>query len=237
MGDDLVAGIGAGAVAAVAVAGALTAGICIATPGITGAGEHGDDVANLHFLVVQLLLGQAGVVDIFHLDADALTQAVGDVSADLAGAGAGVGVLIGIEAHGGCLLLAFGSCPYCMICRRQKTVIAEKKRFRPLQPTGSHGIMPAGRGLAAPKAMKRKRTRNRLSQRILSSMDALRTGRAGVAEHGLRAAQRAFGFGCDGIARHSDRVSINHFWSEPDKACCRERQAKQGGNTEQRSRS
>lgn len=57
VGDDLVAGVGAGAVAAVAVAGALTAGICIATPGITGAGEHGDDVANLHFLVVQLFLG------------------------------------------------------------------------------------------------------------------------------------------------------------------------------------
>ena len=30
--------------------------------------------------------------------------------------------------------------------------------------------------------------------------------------------------GCDGIARNSDRVSIDHFLSELDKACRRERQ-------------
>ncbi len=37
--------------------------------------------------------------------------------------------------------------------------------------------------------------------------------------------------GCDGIARYSDRVSIDHFLSELDKACCREKQVNKGGNT------
>ena len=45
------------------------------------------------------------------------------------------------------------------------------------------------------------------------------------AEHGLRAAYRALGLGYAGIARNSDRVSIDHFLSELDKACCREKQA------------
>ena len=49
-------------------------------------------------------------------------------------------------------------------------------------------------------------------------------GKAEPAEHGLRAAYRAFGLGCAGVARYSDRVSTDHFLSEPDKACCREKQ-------------
>lgn len=47
------------------------------------------------------------------------------------------------------------------------------------------------------------------------------------AEHGLRAAYRAdipIWLGCAGIARNSDRVSTDHFLSELDKACYRERQ-------------
>ena len=47
---------------------------------------------------------------------------------------------------------------------------------------------------------------------------------ADFAEHGLRAAYRAKWLGCAGIARNSDRVSTDHFLSELDKACGRERQ-------------
>ena len=49
-------------------------------------------------------------------------------------------------------------------------------------------------------------------------------GKADFAEHGLRAAHRAFGLGYAGVARNSDRVSIDHFLSELDKACYREKQ-------------
>lgn len=49
-------------------------------------------------------------------------------------------------------------------------------------------------------------------------------GKVEPAEHGLRAAHRAFGLDCAGIARDSDRVSTGHFLSELDKACRRERQ-------------
>jgi len=49
-------------------------------------------------------------------------------------------------------------------------------------------------------------------------------GKANFAEYGLRAAYRAFGLGYAGIARNSDKVSIDHFLSELDKACYRERQ-------------
>ena len=37
--------------------------------------------------------------------------------------------------------------------------------------------------------------------------------------------------GCAGFARESDRVSTDHFLSEPDKACRRKRQVNEGGNT------
>ena len=49
---------------------------------------------------------------------------------------------------------------------------------------------------------------------------------ADFAEHGLRAAYRAIDIrlGYAGIARNSDRVSTDHFLSELDKACYRERQ-------------
>ena len=50
---------------------------------------------------------------------------------------------------------------------------------------------------------------------------------ADFAEHGLRAAYRADSFvwlGYAGFARNSDRVSTDHFLSELDKACYRERQ-------------
>ena len=50
-------------------------------------------------------------------------------------------------------------------------------------------------------------------------------GKADFAEHDLRAAYRVFGLGYAGIARNSDRVSIDHFLSELDKACYREKQA------------
>lgn len=40
-----------------------------------------------------------------------------------------------------------------------------------------------------------------------------------------------FWLGCAGIARNSDRVSTDHFLSELDKACYREKQANWGGNT------
>ena len=56
-------------------------------------------------------------------------------------------------------------------------------------------------------------------------------GKADFAEHGLRAAYRAFRLGYAGIARNSDRVSIDHFLSELDKACYREKQVNKGGNT------
>ena len=49
-------------------------------------------------------------------------------------------------------------------------------------------------------------------------------GKANLAEHGLRAAYRSFRLGYAGIARNSDRVSIDHFLSELDKACYREKQ-------------
>ncbi len=49
-------------------------------------------------------------------------------------------------------------------------------------------------------------------------------GKANFAEHGLRAAYQASGLGYAGIARNSDRVSIDHFLSELDKACYREKQ-------------
>ncbi len=51
-------------------------------------------------------------------------------------------------------------------------------------------------------------------------------GKVDFAEHGLRAAYRAFRLGYAGIARNSDRVSIDHFLSESelDKACYREKQ-------------
>ena len=61
--------------------------------------------------------------------------------------------------------------------------------------------------------------------------DVLRTGKASIAEHGLRAVHRASGLGCAGFARESDRVSTDHFLSEPDKACRRKRQVNEGGNT------
>lgn len=50
---------------------------------------------------------------------------------------------------------------------------------------------------------------------------------ADFAEHGLRAAYRAdipIRLGYAGVARNSDRVSTDHFLSELDKACYRERQ-------------
>ena len=78
--------------------------------------------------------------------------------------------------------------------------------------------------------MTRKSTSGRLLQRIPSpEMAELRMGKENLTEHGLRAAHRAWIFlqgllGCDGIARNSDRVSIDHFLSELDKACRRERQ-------------
>lgn len=56
-------------------------------------------------------------------------------------------------------------------------------------------------------------------------------GKVDVTEHGLRAAYRAVRLGYDGIARNRDRVSIDHFLSELDKACCREKQVNLGGNT------
>ena len=37
--------------------------------------------------------------------------------------------------------------------------------------------------------------------------------------------------GYAGVARNSDRVSTDHFLSELDKTCCREKQVNQGGNT------
>lgn len=40
-----------------------------------------------------------------------------------------------------------------------------------------------------------------------------------------------FMLGCDGIARDRDRVSTDHFLSELDKTCCREKQVNKGGNT------
>lgn len=49
-------------------------------------------------------------------------------------------------------------------------------------------------------------------------------GKANFAEHGLRAAYRASELGYAGSARNSDRVSIDHFLSELDKACYREKQ-------------
>ena len=49
-------------------------------------------------------------------------------------------------------------------------------------------------------------------------------GKVNPAEHGLRAAYRAFKLGYAGFARNSDRVSTDHFLSELDKACCREKQ-------------
>ena len=56
-------------------------------------------------------------------------------------------------------------------------------------------------------------------------------GKVDVTEHGLRAAYRAVRLGYDEIARNRDRVSIDHFLSELDKACCREKQVNLGGNT------
>ena len=49
-------------------------------------------------------------------------------------------------------------------------------------------------------------------------------GEVDFAEHGLRAAYRALGLGYAGNARNSDKVSIDHFLSELDKACYREKQ-------------
>lgn len=68
-------------------------------------------------------------------------------------------------------------------------------------------------------------------QRISSSEDALNMGKAEAAEHGLCAAHRVRGLGRAGIARDRDRVSIDHFLSELDKAFRRERQVHRGGNT------
>ena len=73
-------------------------------------------------------------------------------------------------------------------------------------------------------AMTRKSKHRKLLQRNPSSFDALRMDEADFAEHGLRAAYRAFLLGYAGIARNSDRVSTDHFLSELDKACCREKQ-------------
>ena len=49
-------------------------------------------------------------------------------------------------------------------------------------------------------------------------------GEVDFAEHGLRAAYRAPWVRLRGIARNSDKVSIDHFLSELDKACYREKQ-------------
>ena len=76
-------------------------------------------------------------------------------------------------------------------------------------------------------AMTRKSKHGTLLQRNPSSTDALRMDEADFAEHGLRAAYRAGSFvqlGYAGVARNSDRVSTDHFLSELDKACCREKQ-------------
>lgn len=76
-------------------------------------------------------------------------------------------------------------------------------------------------------AMTRKSKHRNLLQRNPSSFDVLRMDEADFAEHGLRAAYRAnipIWLGYAGIARNSDRVSTDHFLSELDKACCREKQ-------------
>ena len=49
-------------------------------------------------------------------------------------------------------------------------------------------------------------------------------GKVDFTEHGLRAVYRAVRLGYAGFARNSDRVSIDHFLSELDKACYREKQ-------------
>ena len=57
--------------------------------------------------------------------------------------------------------------------------------------------------------MTRKSKHRKLLQRNPSSFDVLRMDKADFAEHGLRAAYRAFGLGCAGVARYSDRVSTD----------------------------
>ena len=49
-------------------------------------------------------------------------------------------------------------------------------------------------------------------------------GEVDFAEHGLRELRTKPGLGYAGIARNSDKVSIDHFLSELDKACYREKQ-------------
>ena len=63
------------------------------------AGQHGHDVGDDDLLVVELFLAEAGVVDVLHLDADALVEPREDIAAHRAGAGFGVGVLVAVKRH------------------------------------------------------------------------------------------------------------------------------------------
>ena len=76
--------------------GSASAAAAAAAASAAGIGHHGV-AGDGHVLVIQLFLLQAAVVDPLDLYADLFLQAVQRISRDGAGAGTGIGVLVGIE--------------------------------------------------------------------------------------------------------------------------------------------
>lgn len=95
--SNLAAG-GAAAVALVAAAIATAAAVRFLRAAV-GVGQHGHDVGHRDLLVVQLLLLQARIVDVLHLNTDAFADSVHGVARDLTGAGVGIRVLIAVKRH------------------------------------------------------------------------------------------------------------------------------------------
>ena len=60
-------------------------------------GQNRNDVAHRDHYVVELLLLHAGIVDIFHLDANALVQSIERAGANAAGRALRIGVFVAVE--------------------------------------------------------------------------------------------------------------------------------------------
>ena len=92
------------------------------------------------FLVIQLLLLQAAVVDPLDLYADLFLQAVQRIARDGAGAGTGIGVLVGIELFHPPL---FANSLFFNISRSTRPLVFEKKVAKRLPKAAQKAPLPA----------------------------------------------------------------------------------------------
>ena len=60
-------------------------------------GQNGNDVAHRDHHVIELLLLHAGIIDVFHLDADALVQPIERAGANATGRALRIGVFVAVE--------------------------------------------------------------------------------------------------------------------------------------------